>query len=64
MFPFSSYITLAFLIGVVGVMAYFPETRIALIVGPAWYLILVIFYFAKGLHKRPHGEAAQTENTP
>jgi AAT family amino acid transporter len=41
--------------GVVGLMAYFPETRIALIVGPVWYLILIIFYFVKGLHKRPHG---------
>ncbi|MFT9848745.1 amino acid permease [Aneurinibacillus sp. REN35] len=53
LFPFSSYVTLAFLMGVVGLMAYFPETRIALIVGPAWYVILMIFYYGKGMHRRP-----------
>ncbi|MED0678840.1 amino acid permease [Aneurinibacillus thermoaerophilus] len=61
LFPFSSYVTLAFLISVVGLMAYFPDTRIALIVGPAWYLILIIFYFAKGLHKRKITKQAKEE---
>lgn len=50
--PYSSYITLAFLVGVIGLLAYFPATRIALIVGPLWYIILIIFYYGKGLHKK------------
>ncbi len=52
LYPFTSYLSLAFLIGVVGIMAFFPDTRIALYVGPLWLLILVAFYFGKGLHKR------------
>jgi AAT family amino acid transporter len=52
LFPYSSYVALAFLIGVIGLMAYFPNTRIALIVGPIWYAILIAFYYGKGLHKR------------
>ncbi|MDF2856105.1 MAG: amino acid permease, partial [Neobacillus sp.] len=34
LFPFTSYFSLAFLLLVVGLMATFPDTRIALIVGP------------------------------
>jgi amino acid transporter, AAT family len=52
LFPFTSYFALAFLILVVGLMAYFPDTRIALIVGPLWLGILVAFYYGKGFHKR------------
>ena len=55
LFPCSSYIALAFLIGVVGLMAYFPDTRIALIIliiGPIWFMILTAFYYGNGLHKR------------
>jgi amino acid transporter, AAT family len=52
LYPFASYLSLAFLIGVVGLMAYFPDTRIALIVGPLWLIILVAFYYGKGFHKR------------
>ncbi len=59
LFPYSSYLTLAFLIGVVALMAYFPDTRIALVVGPVWYAILVAFYYAKGLHKKAAVQAAQ-----
>jgi AAT family amino acid transporter len=52
LFPFTSYFSLAFLILVVGLMAYFPDTRIALIVGPLWLGILVAFYYGKGYHKK------------
>lgn len=51
LFPYASYFALAFLAGVVGLMAYFPDTRIALFVGPLWLLILVAVYFGKGFHK-------------
>jgi amino acid transporter, AAT family len=53
LYPFGSYIALAILIFVVGIMAYFPDTRIALIVGPCWLILLTAIYFAKGFHKRP-----------
>ena len=56
-YPYSSYIALAFLIGVAGLMAYFPDTRIALIIGPAWLILLVAFYYGKGMHKR-HAHAS------
>jgi amino acid transporter, AAT family len=54
--PLSSYVSLAFLVAVVGLMAYFPDTRVALIVGPLWLALLVAFYYGKGLHKVNHGE--------
>ncbi|MDQ0974975.1 AAT family amino acid transporter [Neobacillus niacini] len=52
LFPFTSYVSLAFLLLVVGLMAFFPDTRIALIVGPLWLGILTAFYYGKGYHKR------------
>jgi amino acid transporter, AAT family len=52
LFPFTSYFSLAFLLLVVGLMAFFPDTRIALIVGPLWLGILTAFYYGKGFHKR------------
>ncbi|WP_229677463.1 amino acid permease [Psychrobacillus lasiicapitis] len=51
-YPLGSYLALAFLILVLGLMAYFPETRIALIVGPIWIFLLVFLYYNKGFHKR------------
>jgi AAT family amino acid transporter len=50
--PYSSYLTLIFLVGVIGLMAYFPDTRIALIVGPLWLITLLFFYYGNGLQKR------------
>ena len=37
---------------VIGLMAYFPDTRVALYVGPAFLILLVVLYFATGIHKR------------
>ncbi|MEI4831880.1 amino acid permease [Bacillus sp. FJAT-53711] len=50
LYPLSSYITLAFLVLVLGVMAYSADTRIALIVGPIWIIALVAVYYMKGFH--------------
>jgi amino acid transporter, AAT family len=61
LFPFTSYFSLAFLLLVVGLMAFFPDTRIALIVGPLWLGILVAFYYGKGYHKRARREKESTE---
>ncbi|PLS14685.1 amino acid permease [Bacillus sp. M6-12] len=52
LFPYSNILALLFLIFVVAVMAYVPDTRIALIVGPLWFIILTAVYYSKALHKR------------
>jgi amino acid transporter, AAT family len=54
--PYGSYIALAILLFVVGLMAYFPDTRIALIVGPCWLILLTVIYYAKGFHKTSENE--------
>ncbi|NHM31577.1 amino acid permease [Neobacillus terrae] len=51
LFPAASYISLAFLVFVVALMAYGEDTRIAVVIGPLWIIFLVVFYYAKGLHK-------------
>lgn len=47
MYPLGSYFAIAFLLLVVILMGIFPDTRIALEVGPIWILLLIIFYYAK-----------------
>jgi AAT family amino acid transporter len=54
LFPYTSYFSLAFLVFVIGVMAYSPDTRVALLVGPLWLCLLVAFYYGKGFHKKEH----------
>ncbi|MEK3976333.1 amino acid permease [Psychrobacillus sp. FSL K6-1267] len=51
-YPYGSYIVLAFLILVLGLMAYFPDTRVAVIVGPIWIIGLVFSYYKNGFHKK------------
>ncbi|MNP75513.1 putative transport protein YifK [compost metagenome] len=45
LWPLSSYLALAFLILVVGLMAYFEETRVALYVGPAFLVLLTVLFY-------------------
>jgi AAT family amino acid transporter len=52
LFPFTSYLSLVFLAFVIGLMAYNPDTRIALVIGPLFLVFLVAVYYAKGFHKR------------
>jgi amino acid transporter, AAT family len=52
LFPFTSYISLAFLGFVIILMAFSEDTRIALYIGPLWLGILTAVYFAKGFHRR------------
>jgi amino acid transporter, AAT family len=52
LFPYTSYIALAFLAFVIGLMGYNPDTRIALVIGPLFLVFLVAVYYAKGFHKR------------
>ncbi|MDN3018791.1 alanine permease AlaP [Paenibacillus sp. BSR1-1] len=52
LFPITSYISLAFLAFVIALMAYNPDTRIALVIGPLFLVFLVGVYYLKGFHKR------------
>jgi len=45
LYPVSSYLALAFLVLVVGLMAYFPDTRIALYVGPVFLVLLTVLFY-------------------
>ena len=45
LYPYSSYAALGFLFMVVGLMAYFEETRIALFVGPAFLILLTVLFY-------------------
>ncbi|MFX3625440.1 MAG: alanine permease AlaP [Ectobacillus sp.] len=60
-FPYASYIALAFLAGVIALMAYNPDTRIALYIGPLWFAILIVVYYAKGFHKKAQEERVKQE---
>ncbi|TDG03530.1 amino acid permease [Paraburkholderia guartelaensis] len=51
-FPFGSYATGLFLTAVFGFIGYFPETRIAAIVGPIWIAVLVAAYYGFGHHRQ------------
>jgi hypothetical protein len=42
LYPLSSYLAMAFLLLVVALMAYFEDTRIALYIGPAFLVLLVL----------------------
>lgn len=44
MWPIASYASLVFMVFVVLVLGWFPETRIALIVGAVWVVLLAIAY--------------------
>ena len=50
--PYSSYLSLAFLCLIIVLMAFSPDTRIALVVGPVWFAVLIGIYYGKRLHKR------------
>jgi amino acid transporter, AAT family len=58
LYPYSNYITLAFLALVVVLMAIMPDMRVALYVAPVWCLILYVGYKSR----RPIGQE-QTEES-
>ncbi|NRD78315.1 amino acid permease [Bacillus sp. BRMEA1] len=51
LYPFSSYLSLAFLVLVLIVMGIDPDQRIAVIIGPVFILMLVAFYYIKGFNR-------------
>lgn len=60
LWPYGSWFALAFLALVIGVMAYFPDTRVALVVGPVWLGMLTVLYYMRrpALVQAGHGEVA------
>ena len=54
LYPLSSYLAMAFLVLVVALMAFFEDTRIALYIGPAFLVLLVVLY--RVLDLAPKGE--------
>jgi len=44
-YPYSSWLALAFLALVIVLMAYFPETRVALLVGPLGLVLLTALFY-------------------
>lgn len=61
LYPFSSYFSLAFLALVIGIMAYFPDTRVALYVGPLWIVILVAAYYMGGFNKKGKSSSEEVD---
>jgi AAT family amino acid transporter len=59
-YPYSSWVALAFLALVIGLMAYFPDTRVALIIGPLWLVLLTALFYAFGLNANRN----QNSNSP
>lgn len=54
-YPYSSYLTLVFLMLIIGLMAYLPDTRIALLVGPLWLAFLGMGYYFYQYKKTKRG---------
>ncbi len=50
--PYSNYISLLFIAGVVIASALDPKTQIALFIFPGWIIALIVIYYAAGLNKR------------
>ena len=52
--PWSGYLTMLFLLGVVVASAFRDDTRVALYVTPVWFAILLIGYHFIEKNKRKH----------
>lgn len=59
LYPFSNYLSLAFLVLVLVVMAINPDQRVAIIVGPVFIILLVAIYYIKGFNHRSASEAKE-----
>lgn len=52
LYPYANYVVLAFLIFILVLMAFEPDTLIALYIGPVWFALVIGSYYAFGLNKR------------
>jgi AAT family amino acid transporter len=60
-YPYSSWLALAFLALVIVLMAYFPDTRVALIVGPLWLVLLTALFYGFRLNATPTRSSISAE---
>jgi amino acid transporter, AAT family len=60
-YPYSSWLALAFLALVIGLMAYFPDTRVALIIGPLWLVLLTALFYGLRLNKSRNQSSISAE---
>jgi AAT family amino acid transporter len=60
-YPYSSWLALAFLALVIGLMAYFPDTRVALIIGPLWLVLLTALFYGLGLNANRNQSPSSAE---
>jgi amino acid transporter, AAT family len=60
-YPYGSWFALAFLALVIGLMAYFPDTRVALIIGPLWMVLLTLLFYGFGLNTNRTRSSISTE---
>lgn len=51
-YPYTSYVSIAYLILVLIVMCFNKDTLVAVILGPMWLMILIGFYYAFGINKK------------
>lgn len=50
-YPYGNWISLAFLVFVVIVMFFDPDTRVALYIAPIWFILIIGSYYALGMNK-------------
>ncbi|MDR1953642.1 MAG: amino acid permease [Clostridiales Family XIII bacterium] len=50
--PFMNWVSLIFFAGLLVILAFSPETRIALFVTPVWFIILIVAYHVLKLRKK------------
>src|SRR3984957_14221771 len=64
-YPYSSWLALAFLALVIVLMAYFPDTQVALIVGPLWLVLLTALFYGFRLNAtRPRSSISAEPSLP
>lgn len=51
-YPYLNYISLAYLVFVFIMMAFNPDTLIAVILGPIWIVVLIALYYLFGINKK------------
>jgi len=59
LWPLASYLSLAFLVLVVVMMAFSEGTRVALYVGPFWFGIVIVSYYLFGFNKEATAEGTK-----
>ncbi|SHE52245.1 Amino acid permease [Desulfofundulus australicus DSM 11792] len=64
LWPYASWAALAFLAFVLVLMAFDSGTRIALYVGPVWFILVIASYYIFGMHRRNQEGSEALQFTP